>query len=185
MINKKLIYLAGFMGAGKSTIGSILANALGMEFYDLDKLIEQKCGKKITVIFRDEGESSFRNTETEILKEVSKKNSAVISLGGGTMISERNLDIMKSTGIIIYLSASLESVYKRLRFKRDRPVLNLGEGEDQITKEMFLAQVKNLFELRKPYYERADIIIDTDEARVGATVDKLIRLIEKKGTDIK
>lgn len=168
------------MGAGKSTIGAILANSLGWEFYDLDRQIELKYHKKISEIFKDDGEKKFREIETGMLIEISKKSLAIVSLGGGTIASKTNLKILKSTGTIVYLQSSLEEIYSRLRFKRDRPILRLDETGEIITKENFVERVNELFENRKPFYEQADIIIDTDTANVGETVDKLVRTIERQ-----
>ncbi len=177
---QSLIYITGFMGAGKSTIGAILANSLGWEFYDLDRQIELKYHKKISEIFKDDGEKKFREIETGMLIEISKKSLAIVSLGGGTIASKTNLKILKSTGTIVYLQSSLEEIYSRLRFKRDRPILRLDETGEIITKENFVERVNELFENRKPFYEQADIIIDTDTANVGETVDKLVRTIERQ-----
>jgi shikimate kinase len=179
MEKKSLVYLTGFMGAGKSTIGSILANTLGWDYYDLDKLIEAECKKKISDIFKENGEKKFREIESELLKKISTKKFTVISLGGGTIVNEINLQILKNTGTIVYLKSSLDSIYKRVRFKRDRPVLKLDESGEPIMKENFIDSVTKIFESRKPYYEQADVIIDTDNTNVGASVDKLVRYIER------
>lgn len=179
MEKKSLVYLTGFMGAGKSTIGSILANTLGWEFYDLDRLIEAEHQKKISAIFKDEGEKKFREIEFDSLRKISTKKFTVVSLGGGTIANEINLQILKNTGTIVYLKSSLNSIYKRLRFKRDRPVLKLDESGDPIMKDIFVDSVTKIFESRKPYYEQADIIIDTENTNVGASVDKLVRYIER------
>src|SRR5690606_13849437 len=102
----------------------ILANTLGWDFYDLDRVIEKKTGKKVKEIFEQNGELFFRTIETEALKELSLLNKIIISLGGGTMAGEGNIEILKSSGKIIYLKMSMEAAVKRLKFKRDRPVLN-------------------------------------------------------------
>lgn len=120
-MKNKLVYLTGFMASGKSTIGPILANTLGWNFFDLDRLIEQSSGKSIRSIFEENGEDYFRTLETEILVKVSTLEFYIISLGGGTIASDKNLNIIKSTGLLIYLESSPEETYKRLRFKRDRP----------------------------------------------------------------
>ncbi|HAB51710.1 MAG TPA: shikimate kinase, partial [Ignavibacteriales bacterium] len=130
LLKNKIIFLAGFMGAGKSTIGPILANTLGWDSCDLDLLIEQRLGKKIRQIFEQDGEDYFRKNESEILIELSKKSDLVISLGGGTMANEKNLAVLKKVGTIVYLKASTDSFYKRLRYKRDRPSLGVNESED-------------------------------------------------------
>src|SRR5690606_40072973 len=90
---KQIIYLTGFMGSGKSTIGPILANTLGWDFYDLDRVIENKTGKKVREIFEQDGESFFRSLETETLEELSELDKTIISLGGGTMANAENIKI--------------------------------------------------------------------------------------------
>lgn len=166
------------MAAGKSTIGPILANTLGWEFYDVDKEVEKKEGMKITELFNRKGEEYFRKSETKILRELSGRNEAIISLGGGAIASDENFGIIKSAGKIIYLKSSPEIVYKRLRFKRDRPAF-IFEGEELLPKEEFLQRINELLDERKKYYEQCDFIIDTDSQKVGQTVDILAKFITK------
>lgn len=175
-MKNKIIFLAGFMGAGKSTIGPILANTIGWDSCDLDLLIEQKVGKKVKQIFEQDGETYFRKIESEMLLEVSKKNNLVVSLGGGTMANENNLAILKKSGTTIYLKASTESFYKRLRYKRDRPSLGVNEAED-FSKDKLVTRIDDLMTKRAKFYEQADIIVDTDNSSVGKTVDKIVKLI--------
>jgi shikimate kinase len=177
-MKKRIYYLTGFMAAGKSTIGPILANTLGLDFYDLDKEIEKKEGMKVVEIFKEKGEEHFRSTETDILKSLSKKNEVIISLGGGAISSNNNFDIIKSTGKIIYLKSSPEMAYKRLRFKTDRPAF-VFEGEEVPSKEHFLERINSLLNSRKKYYEKCDFVIDTDSQTVGRTVDVIARYVNK------
>ena len=165
------------MAAGKSTIGPILANTLGWNFFDLDKIIEEEESMKITEIFEKNGEEYFRKKELEMLKSISKKNRLIVALGGGTITNSKNLKLLKETGRLIYLHSSPEIAYKRLVYKRDRPAL-LFECEDLPTKEQFLERIESLMTARKEYYEQADYFIDTDLDAVGKTVDKLARIIE-------
>lgn len=177
-MKKKIYYLTGFMAAGKSTIGPILANTLGWEFYDLDKEVEKKEGMKIIELFNQKGEEYFRKSETEILKELSGRNEVIISLGGGAIASDENFRIIKSSGKIIYLKSSPEIVYRRLRFKRDRPAF-IFEGEELPSEEQFLKRINELLDARKKYYEQCDFIIDTDSQKVGKTVDIIAKYINK------
>jgi shikimate kinase len=174
----KIIYLTGFMGAGKSTIGPILANTIGWESCDLDVVIEKKTDKKVRQIFVEEGEKYFREIETEMLKELSTQLNLVVSLGGGTMASEKNLSILKSTGLTIYLKASPESFYKRLKHKRNRPSLGDPEAEDY-NEYNLLNRINDLMGNRSEYYEQADIIVDTDNSTVGKTVDRIVKMLKK------
>lgn len=167
------------MGAGKSTIGPILANTIGWDSCDLDVLIEKKIGKKVRQIFEQEGESVFRKIETETLTELSARTNLVVSLGGGTMADENNFAILKNSGTIIYLKASEDSFYKRLRYKRDRPSLALNETDD-FTKEALVKRINSLMKDRIKYYELADIVVDTDNSTIGRTVDKIVKLLKEK-----
>jgi len=174
MVNR--IYLTGFMGSGKSTIGPILANTLGWDFFDLDTIIEKKEFMKVSKIFEGKGEDYFRKTESDTLIELSNKENAVIALGGGTITLKSNIDVLKKTGKTIYLKLSPESAYYRLRYKRDRPVL-MRDGIINLSKAEFIKQISQLIEKRKEYYEQADLIIDADKYSLGKTVDMIVKLV--------
>jgi len=176
-MNKNVFYLTGFMGSGKSTIGPILANTMGWEFYDLDRVIEDKAGMTVKEIFEESGENYFRNLETETLGELSIKKQVIIALGGGTIASDRNLAILKKTGNIIYLKMTPESAMKRLKFKRNRPVL-FADLKENFSNEDLLKRITELYEKRRMYYEQSDIILDTDGIPVGRTIDKLARIVQ-------
>lgn len=178
-MKNKLVFLTGFMASGKSTVGPILANTIGWEFFDLDRLIEQEESLSIKEIFAEKGEDYFRGVETEMLKRVCKLNQYIISLGGGTIASEENLALIKESGFLVYLESSPEATYKRLRFKRDRPAL-LFDGEDEPTKSEFINKIESLLKQRLRYYNLADIKINTDNAPVGKTVDRLASIIKKE-----
>ena len=171
-----IIYLAGFMGAGKSTIGPILANTLGWSFYDLDREVEKIEGKKVREIFEEEGESYFRSKEKELLRKLSEDDKVIISLGGGTMADEENYKLMKSTGIIFYLRASQDAIYRRLKYKRDRPALHIN-GDFPESKEELMELIHELLNEREKFYLLSDHIILTDNIPVGKTVDKIARII--------
>lgn len=175
-MNKNIVYLTGFMGAGKSTIGPILANSLGWNFFDLDKVIEKKLEKKIKDVFEEKGEVYFRKIETETLVELSEMKNTILSLGGGTMISEKNLEILKDSGKIIYLKASLDSIFKRLEHKRDRPNL-IVDGEPEELKEKLFNRIKELFIKREKFYNKSDFIVETDGISIGITVDEIVKII--------
>ena len=178
-MNNKIYYLTGFMAAGKSTIGPILANTLGWNFYDLDKEIEHRENMKIVELFKQKGEDYFRQVETGLLKQFSTIEESIISLGGGAIASPKNFNIIKSAGKIIYLKSSPEMAYKRLRFKKDRPAF-VFEGVEAPTEEQFLKRINLLLNDRKKYYEQCDFIIDTDQQSVGKTVDIIAKFIYKE-----
>lgn len=175
-MKNKIFYLTGFMAAGKSTIGPILANTLGWDFIDLDKEIEKRAGMKIADIFKDKGEKFFRQLETGSLKELSGLNRVIISLGGGTIVSKMNLNIIRSTGKMIYLKSSPEEAFKRLKHKRDRPAL-IGEDYENNMHEKLKERIDSMMEEREKYYKKADYVIETNIENVGLTVDRIARYI--------
>lgn len=177
-MKKKIYYLTGFMAAGKSTIGPILANTLGWDFFDLDKEVEKQEGIKIVELFERKGEEYFRKIETELLKKLSENDKSIISLGGGAIASEMNFGIIKSSGKIIYLKSSPEMAYKRLRFKKDRPAF-IFDGVEDPSKEQFIERIIQLLDSRKKYYEQCDFVVDTDNKTVGKTVDIIANYINK------
>lgn len=150
------IVLIGFMGAGKTTIGRCLARALGAEFLDTDELIEEDTGKKIAEIFALEGEESFREMETRLLKKLGKrKQPFVLSAGGGMPVRKENRELLRSLGTVVYLEASKETIVKRVSGDCTRPLL---QGEDLEKK------VTDLMSLRERIYrETAHRIVQTDE----------------------
>lgn len=175
-MSDKRIFLTGFMTSGKSTIGPILANVLGLDFYDLDKEIEKEEKLSVVEIFESKGEQYFRDIESKILRELSKRNNIIISLGGGTITNTDNYELMKRSGKVVYLKVSPSNLYKRLKNKTDRPifkdlVLNEKPQED------FIQRIKELLEKRSVYYEKADLIINTDISPIGITVDKIAKKI--------
>ena len=168
------IYLTGFMGSGKSTIGPILANTLGYAFVDIDKAIEGQTGKTVKEIFKDHGEEHFRRLERTLIQDLRAKDHIVISLGGGTIADPVNFPIIRATGILVYLKTAPEQLFKRLHYKTDRPVLVDMTG-DRLTEEALRLRIQDLFMRREQFYEQADIVIPTDERRLGITVDEIVR----------
>jgi shikimate kinase len=168
------IYLTGFMGSGKSTVGPILANTLGYTYVDLDKRIEEKAGKPIVEIFDTSGEATFRFLEKETLREVSNYNECIISLGGGTIASDEIFELINNTGWLVYLRLSPEEVLRRLAHKTDRPMLK-DENGGLLPGDVLRQRVLALLEQRESYYNRADIVVSTDILSVGKTVDEIVR----------
>jgi shikimate kinase len=169
---RHLVYLTGFMGSGKSTIGPILANSLGYEYCDLDRLIENSAGMTIAEIFETNGEDGFRVMERNLLLAVSGRTNTVVALGGGTISHGDNLSIVKSSGILVYLKMSSEEATHRLRNKSDRPLLRTPEGTAP-TPEQLRQRVESLLSTREATYALADITVTTDK-QVGKTVDEVI-----------
>jgi shikimate kinase len=170
----KLIYLTGFMGSGKSTVGPILANTLGYDFVDIDKAIEQQTGKTVREIFKDPGEEYFRTLERALVQELLMKEHMVISLGGGTIADAVNFPLIRASGILVYLKAAPEHLFKRLHHKSDRPIL-VDIAGDRLSEEALRLRIQELYARREQFYEQADIVISTDEHKVGITVDKIVK----------
>jgi shikimate kinase len=171
---RPLIYLAGFMGSGKSTIGPILANTLGFPFVDVDQLIQQRAGRSINAIFSELGEQGFRAIEHDVLKNVSAMENGVVSLGGGTLANEENFRLIHERGLIVYLRVSSEEAARRMRNKTDRPLLHDGEG-NRLDEASLKRRVEELMKRREEFYNRADVIVAAEHKRVGVTVDEIVR----------
>jgi shikimate kinase len=159
------IYLAGFMGAGKSTVGRILAARLGWPFVDLDAVIEQGEGRSIAEIFEDEGESYFRRLESEYLRTVSVPSGRVVALGGGTYADPLNRAFIDSHGLSIFLDASLESVLQRVPVDPLRPLFSDPE------------EVSRLYLERRPSYRMAQMVTETDGLSPEEIADRLVEAI--------
>jgi shikimate kinase len=170
---KNLVFLTGFMGSGKSTIGPILANALGWDFIDIDKNIERKASQKIIDIFTSKGEQAFRALEREALRDLAVRQECVISLGGGTLTTEENLEFIRQNGIIVYLQLSPDKILQRVKHRTDRPMLKGPDGQP-LEGEELQKRIDGLLEVREQYYAKADIIIPADAMKVGATVDTIV-----------
>ena len=166
------IYLIGFSGTGKSLSGIRAAELLKLPFVDMDDLIEYRTKKSIPEIFEDDGEDEFRKIETDILRELSEKSSRVVSTGGGVPVRELNRQIMRNSGVIIHLTATPETIHKRLttRLSRNRtlrPLLGDDAPEQRIA---------NLLAERTEAYSCADRAIDTEglsHRQVAAAIENV------------
>ncbi|MBR5997663.1 MAG: shikimate kinase [Deltaproteobacteria bacterium] len=163
------IILIGFMGAGKSTVGRMLAEYLRWDFVDLDSLIEASAGCAIREIFAREGEAFFRDLETAQLRKMALFRKTVVATGGGAVIRAENRILLKQTGTVVYLRAQLETLQQRVAQSTDRPLAQ--------NPEHFAA----LLEERRRFYEEADIIVDTDACRVPEIVQRIAGMIEIDG----
>ncbi|MEM7816962.1 MAG: shikimate kinase [Candidatus Aenigmatarchaeota archaeon] len=164
------IYLVGFMGVGKTTVGKILAEKLNKEFIETDELIEKKENKTIVEIFAQKGEPYFRKLEKEILQEIAKRDNLVVSCGGGLICNEENLKTLKETGLVFNLTASSKTIYDRTKNYKNRPLLNVDNP---------LRQIETLLEKRKPYYDKAHYSINTE----GISPHQVVELILEKIKD--
>lgn len=152
---EKNIFLIGFMGSGKSTIARMLKNSYGMRLIEMDEQIEAQQGMKISDIFAVHGEDYFRRLETELLESLKPEDNAVVSCGGGVPMRDHNVEAMKKSGKIVYLSARPETIYKRVRNSHSRPLL---EGN------MNVGYIEKLLKQRMPrYLAAAEIVVGTDD----------------------
>jgi shikimate kinase len=147
------IFFIGLMGAGKTTIGRIIAKQMGMTFYDTDHEIERKTGVKIPLIFELEGEAGFRKRETAAIEELSQLSNIVLATGGGAVLLAENRELLKNNGKIIYLRANTHDLWLRTRNDKTRPLLQ-GTNIKQKLEQLYIE--------RNPIYTTlADYIVDT------------------------
>lgn len=165
------IILIGFMGAGKSTVGKLLASRLQYEFLDTDELIKEKFKMSIPEIFEKFGEEYFRKGEKEVIKSIPLDTKAVIACGGGSVIDPDNVECLKKLGKIIYLKAKPETLAMRVSGNHDRPLLE-SDGQAVIDKIISLIEKRE-----KIYSECCDESIDTDEYNAKKTVEILIGIV--------
>ena len=150
-LGKKNISLIGLMGAGKSVIGKLLAKELRMRYYDSDKLIEKKLNKSINQIFSDHGESYFRNIEEDIVLSLLDKKNCVISLGGGSILSNLTRKALFINSFSVYLKVDIEILYERLIKSKKRPLINNKNIKEKLI---------HLTQDRNKYYRRANLIVN-------------------------
>ena len=160
----KNIVLVGLMGAGKSSVGKLLAQKLNLSFVDTDELIEKKENIKISDIFSKYGEQYFRDLENKVISDLATKTSLVISTGGGSVQNINNLNALKETGFVIYLKAAPDILFERIKNDNSRPLLKTSNP---------LETLENLLKKRETNYSMADFIIDTN----NKTIDGIISLI--------
>jgi shikimate kinase len=171
----KNIVLTGFMGTGKTEVGKILSQRLGYVLVDVDAEIERQQGMKITEIFKKYGESRFREIEADVIKRISERQGLIISTGGGAVLRQENMDNLRKKGVIVCLSASPETILARTCNSDDRPLLQVEDP---------LKRIKELLEFRKPYYEKADIMIDTERKSPIEVAEEIIQSIKDKIGDL-
>jgi len=159
------VYIVGFMGTGKSTVGRIVSNRLKRQFVETDDVIEKKEAMKITDIFSKRGEKYFRNIEKKVLRDISTRDNLIVSCGGGLMIDEANVSLMKETGVIVCLLADYKTIYYRVKKDKTRPLLNVPHP---------IKKIKELLKVRAPFYEKADIFIDTTNISPGNVATRII-----------
>lgn len=167
MLGKRNIYLVGPMGTGKTAVGKALARLLGAPFADSDAEIERHAGVDIPYIFEQEGESGFRRREREALAELCLRDPLVLATGGGAVLAPENRELLKSSGVVVYLHTSAAQQLQRVGSGRGRPML---QGAD------VAHRLQELSRIREPLYrEIADVTMNTDNRRVPKVAELIAR----------
>lgn len=168
-LHKPIVYLVGPMGSGKTTIGKRTANLLDLEFVDCDTELEKRTGASVNLIFDIEGEEGFRERESELIAELAKRQDCLVATGGGSVIRQRNRNIMKRTGLVVWLKTSVEQQLKRLRLDNKRPLLQTPDRKARLTA---IAKARN------PLYEElADIVFPSQNRSVALSAKRLSGVI--------
>jgi shikimate kinase len=158
------------MGAGKSTVGKVLAKKLGRRFLDADHVIEDRCGVKIPVIFEMEGEDGFRKREAQAIKDITAEHDVILATGGGAVLLPENRQFLSERGTVIYLHANPMELWHRTKGGEGRPLLKNGDAKKIL---------ENLYAIRDPLYrEIADYVIETGKPSVNQLVNTLIMQLE-------
>ncbi len=166
------IFLVGMMGAGKTSVGRVLAKRMSKIFYDSDHVIEERTGVKIPVIFEIEGEPGFRHREAAVLDELTALDEVVLATGGGAVLAQENRDRLHARGTVVYLRASVKDLLNRTRHDKNRPLLQTADPR---------ARLEELYEMRDPLYrEVAHIMIDTGSQSLTALVNRLLYVLEAR-----
>lgn len=169
----KNIILTGLMGAGKSTVGKALARRHRLQFFDSDRVIEERTGVDIPTIFAIEGEEGFRDREQQVIAELATQKGVVIATGGGSLLREENRQVLGQSGHLVYLRASANQLYSRIRYDKSRPLMQTDDPLKTLTE---------LLKVREPIYlETADLVVRTGKQRLGVTVKQIEKGLKALG----
>jgi len=171
MMHAGNLFLVGMMGAGKTTIGRLLARRMKRAFVDSDHEIEQRCGVSVPVIFDIEGEPGFRAREAQMIAELTAREGIVLATGGGAVLDAESRQRLAARGTVVYLHASPADLYERVRHDKNRPLLATAVP---------LARLESLYAERDPLYrEVADIVVDTGRQSAPVLVRHLLGRLEE------
>ena len=166
----KPIVLVGLMGAGKSSVGRLIAKKLDLNFFDADNEIEIAAESSIREIFEKYGEEAFRDCERRVISRLIKHTSCVIATGGGAFINSETRDLIQKNAISVWLKANLSTLIKRTKGRKTRPLLNVKNPKEVLAE---------LMHLRYPVYQEANITIITNSNKKNITCDKVVKALEK------
>ena len=166
------VYLIGPMGSGKTTIGQRVAQLLGLEFLDCDHELEAQTGASVNLIFDVEGEEGFRERETRMLEKLTAQRGVLVATGGGVVLRERNRDLLRRNGLVVYLRTSVAQQLKRLSHDHSRPLIQSGDRRERLTR---LAEQRNAL-----YEALADIEFPSQSSGPDLTARKLADLIRER-----
>jgi len=168
------IVLIGFMGAGKTAVGRLLASELKLDYLDTDQLIEQAEKRTIAQIFKSDGEEAFRRLETEVLKTLQDYDNFVLSTGGGMVLRPENVALLKTLGPVVLLRASAEVICRRIGQEKHRPLLDVADP---------LAEVRKLLAGREAFYDRAaDHIVETSDLTPAGVAKEISQWLRSRST---
>lgn len=171
-MHKESIFLVGPMGAGKSTVGRLIAEKLHYQFVDSDHEIEERTGATIPMIFDIEGEAGFREREEAMIDELSQRSEVVLATGGGVVEREKNRQHLRTRGFVVYLKSSVDALIQRTKHDRHRPLLQT-ENPAQVLADLMVK--------REPWYlEMADLVIETQQVPVHRVVKQIIDRLEEE-----
>ena len=176
--NAPNIFITGFMGSGKTTIGKEVAGHLGFEYLDIDEIIENLTGKTINEIFQQNGERFFRVLEKQVLSDCIQKKNIVVSLGGGTLIDPQNVAVVKQSGILIHLSAEPGEIWERIKETNKRPLLQKPDGL-LVPEQEAIEHIEELLKVRQKGYNLADTVISTGNRNQDEVLMIILNYIAK------
>ena len=159
------------MGTGKTAVGKILSQKLGFVLIDSDAEIEREQKTTITDIFNRLGEAAFRDIESAVIKRLSVLKKAVLSTGGGAVLRAENMDALKKNWVVVCLAATPETILRRTSTSKNRPLLEVADP---------LQKIRELYDFRRPYYEKADIIINTDDMGPLQVAEEIIKIVRSR-----
>jgi shikimate kinase len=165
------LFLVGMMGAGKTTVGRLIARRLKRPFFDSDQEIEHRCGVDIRAIFDIEGEAGFRARESQVIAELAAREGIVLATGGGAVLDRENRRRLAAAGTVVYLHARPEALFERVRHDKHRPLLATPDP---------LARLGELYALRDPLYrEVADLVCETGRQSAQSLARSLLARLEE------